>query len=153
MSNKLNVFVCSFQERAESYTDPSVKDRIKIQNIFAEKLQNGFLSVSINWESNSDNRYVVEGPTTFGYAESSVTLHFPNINYSYKNQPDLTFPAFIEVGFELLDESDALSIDEPIQYTYLFMVRGKYYVRVYFAPKNWNDGQSEVLLDVNDPVF
>ena len=151
---ELNVFVGSFHEYAESYTDPSVRDRIKIKKIFAEKLSNYFIRVSIDWESDSDNIYAVEGPTTIGYAECSVTVQFPNLKYSYKNLgSDLKFPAFIEVGLELLDESGELSTAHEIQYTYLFMERRKYGVCVYFAPKNWDTGSSEVMLNVEDPVF
>jgi hypothetical protein len=154
MSNKLNVFVCSFHEGAEFYTDPSVKDRITINKIFAEKLSNDFVCVSIDWNSDCDSKYADEGPTSFGYADCSKTVQFQRIKYSYKNlESYLKFPAYIEVGLELLDESGELSTTEQISYTYLFMERSRYGVCVYFAPKDWANGQREVLLDVTDPKF
>jgi hypothetical protein len=151
MAAKLDVFVESFHRYSREYEDPSVAAKLFIQRIFAEKLPNNFVCVCVDWKSGAENKNAEDGAITFSYSEVSKKIEFPNLKYKFRGG-EFESPAFIEIGLQLIDEETGIQSEkEQINYTFLFWKNTKYGAAFYFAPKNWADGENEILVDAEHP--
>lgn len=151
MKTKIRPFIKSFHQGKDDFVDPTVVDQLTITRVNAVKFANGFIAITVNWKSNSNNKYPEEGCYLWENFTVSKKIELPNLRYQYKDS-GFTYPADIEVGLEIVNEETGL-VDSnlDLKYLCLFFMPLKYGACVYFAPDDWAAGDIETIVDIENP--
>lgn len=112
----------------------------KFTSLHLDKTKDGWLRLYCRWESNgkkmqSRDKFPILAATSFESYACSMSFSFP---VEFKNKKfDYNLKTEIQLGIELEDQT------QFIDYTPKFHENLKYGVLVWFAPKNWNNGEGD----------
>ena len=111
----------------------------KITDIRATRLPNGFIAITLNWDSNALAQggfsYAARGCRSYGYDCVTMELEFPSVKYRWVSTSGAKrryqSPFCLTVG--LRAESDI-----GLEYGPLWFQNLKYGAVCYFGPKGWD---------------
>ena len=117
---------CCFQKR-----------KFKITNLDLDLTKEGWLRIWMRWNSSSEDSYV------FKYVTEDCRIWMFNENRIYLK---FNVPKTVDMFGDVIEVGIRQDVCKKLDFDYKFLENLKYGVRLWFAPKSFNDGVSDKLI-------